>query len=504
MVTVNKKSAAVIAGIVLLLMQSPMPAWAQEAVSGSEPNNVVDASDNKFGRLEDLDLGGSNQPSATKDDLLASRKQYKENLKKYNKDLKKAESEYDKLKELVDKAIEESGQRTTQIDKIDREIEDLNGKDDSESEKEFNRLIQEKEKLDLQRETIEKTLTEDTEKLKVEEKKKEEYGRYVKNTEGQISSVNEQLKSLGVNIDDLDAEENNGQEETIKPDSPAQAPRTESDTTVDAPNDSTKSKEEVEKSIPEVKSPETKVTEEKAVQEKDSVQTKPKDSKVDSRSSDNKFASSEYRSSQVESLESKKSKAKSVEAESTPSSSVAAHSAESSVTPFAPVSEPKVVPQNAASKETPAVSVENSQNASAVSPESAVPAASANVITPAAPVAPVTHSASAAPVAAQPASPTSNPAESESNNASSSGKSDSQNNEEDKKDENAESEEVKEDSKAVEEADKLSEAKSNSAKAPSNNNNLVVAGAVVGTMAIGGSAAAGIYMSRGGKIRFSK
>lgn len=66
MVTVNKKSAALIAGIVLLLMQSPMPAWASDAVSGSEPNNVVDASDNKFGRLEDLDLGGSNQPPATK------------------------------------------------------------------------------------------------------------------------------------------------------------------------------------------------------------------------------------------------------------------------------------------------------------------------------------------------------------------------------------------------------------------------------------------------------
>ena len=65
-------------------------------------------------------------------------------------------------------------------------------------------------------------------------------------------------------------------------------------------------------------------------------------------------------------------------------------------------------------------------------------------------------------------------------------------------------EDVKEDSKAVEESDKLSEAKSDNSKASSNNNNLVVAGAVVGTMAIGGSAAAGIYMSRGGKIRFSK
>ena len=432
MVTVNKKSAAVIAGIVLLLMQSPMPAWASDAVN----SDVTQASDSDFKSLGQLDLGGSNQPPATKEDLLASRKQYKENLKKYNKDLKKAESEYNKFKELVDNAIKESGQRTTQIDEIDKEIDALNGKDDSESEKEFNRLIQEKEKLDIQRKTIEKTLTEDTEKLKVEENKKEEYGRYVKNTEGQISSVNEQLKSLGVNIDELDAEENNGQEETIKPDSPAPAPRTESDATVDTPNDSTKSKEEVEKSIPEVKSPETKVTEEKAVQEKDSVQTQPKDSKVDSRSSDNKFASSEYRSSQVESLESKKSKAKSVEAESTTSSSVAARPAESSVTPFAPVSEPKVVPQNATSKETPAVSVENSQNASTVSPASAVPAvsaASANVSTPAAPVAPVTHSASAAPAAAQPASPVSHPAESEANNASSSEKSDSQNNEEDKK-----------------------------------------------------------------------
>lgn len=267
MVTVNKKSAAVIAGIVLLLMQSPMPAWASDAVN----SDVTQASDSDFKSLGQLDLGGSNQPPATKEDLLASRKQYKENLKKYNKDLKKAESEYNKFKELVDNAIKESGQRTTQIDKIDREIEDLNGKDDSESEKEFNRLIQEKEKLDLQRKTIEKTLTEDTEKLKVEENKKEEYGRYVKNTEGQISSVNEQLKSLGVNIDELDKEENKVQEETIKPDSPAPAPRTESDTTVDAPNDSTKSKEEVEKSIPEVKSPETKVTEEKATQEKDSV-----------------------------------------------------------------------------------------------------------------------------------------------------------------------------------------------------------------------------------------
>ncbi|MFU0553418.1 conjugal transfer protein [Gardnerella vaginalis] len=503
MVTVNKKSAAVIAGIVLLLMQSPMPAWASDAVN----SDVTQASDSDFKSLGQLDLGGSNQPPATKEDLLASRKQYKENLKKYNKDLKKAESEYNKFKELVDNAIKESGQRTTQIDEIDKEIDALNGKDDSESEKEFNRLIQEKEKLDIQRKTIEKTLTEDTEKLKVEENKKEEYGRYVKNTEGQISSVNEQLKSLGVNIDELDAEENNGQEETIKPDSPAPAPRTESDATVDTPNDSTKSKEEVEKSIPEVKSPETKVTEEKAVQEKDSVQTQPKDSKVDSRSSDNKFASSEYRSSQVESLESKKSKAKSVEAESTTSSSVAARPAESSVTPFAPVSEPKVVPQNATSKETPAVSVENSQNASTVSPASAVPAvsaASANVSTPAAPVAPVTHSASAAPAAAQPASPVSHPAESEANNASSSEKSDSQNNEEDKKDENAESEEVKEDSKTVDETNKLSEAKSDNSKAPSNNNNLVIAGAVVGTMAIGGSAAAGIYMSRGGKIRFSK
>ncbi|EIK80082.1 hypothetical protein CGSMWGv55152_03112 [Gardnerella vaginalis 55152] len=500
MVTVNKKSAALIAGIVLLLMQSPMPAWASDAVN----SDVTQASDSDFKSLGQLDLGGSNQPPATKEDLLASRKQYKENLKKYNKDLKKAESEYNKFKELVDNAIKESGQRTTQIDEIDKEIDALNGKDDSESEKEFNRLIQEKEKLDLQRKTIEKTLTEDTEKLKVEENKKEEYGRYVKNTEGQISSVNEQLKSLGVNIDDLDAEENNVQEETIKPDSPAPAPRTESDATVDTPNDSTKSKEEVEKSIPEVKSPDTKVTEEKAVQEKDSVQTKPKDSKVDSRSSDNKFASSEYRSSQVESLESKKSKAKSVEAESTTSSSVAARPAESSVTPFVPVSEPKVIPQNATSKETPAASVENSQNASTVSSESAVSAASANVRTPDAPVAPVTHSASAAPAAAHPASPVSHPAESEANNAFSSEKSDSQNNEENKKDENTENEEVKEDSKTVDETNKLSEAKSDNAKAPSNNNNLVIAGAVVGTMAIGGSAAAGIYMSRGGKIRFSK
>lgn len=500
MVTVNKKSAAVIAGIVLLLMQSPMPAWAQEAVN----SEVTQASDSDFKSLGQLDLGGSNQPPATKEDLLASRKQYKENLKKYNKDLKKAESEYNKFKELVDNAIKESGQRTTQIDEIDKEIDALNGKDDSESEKEFNRLIQEKEKLDLQRKTIEKTLTEDTEKLKVEENKKEEYGRYVKNTEGQISSVNEQLKSLGVNIDELDAEENNSQEETIKPDSPASAPRTESDATVDTPNDSTKSKEEVEKSIPEVKSPDTKVTEEKAVQEKDSVQTQPKDSKVDSRSSDNKFASSEYRSSQVESLESKKSKAKSVEAESTTSSSVAARPAESSVTPFAPVSEPKVVPQNATSKETPAASVENSQNASTVSTASDVTAASTNVSTPAASVAPATHAASPAPVAAQPASPVSHPAESEANNASSSEKADAQNNEENKKDENTENEDVKEDSKTVEEADKLSEAKSDNSKAPSNNNNLVVAGAVVGTMAIGGSAAAGIYMSRGGKIRFSK
>lgn len=497
MVTVNKKSAAVIAGIVLLLMQSPMPAWAQEAVN----SEVTQASDSDFKSLGQLDLGGSNQPPATKEDLLASRKQYKENLKKYNKDLKKAESEYNKFKELVDNAIKESGQRTTQIDEIDKEIDALNGKDDSESEKEFNRLIQEKEKLDLQRKTIEKTLTEDTEKLKVEENKKEEYGRYVKNTEGQISSVNEQLKSLGVNIDELDAEENNSQEETIKPDSPASAPRTESDATVDTPNDSTKSKEEVEKSIPEVKSPDTKVTEEKAVQEKDSVQTQPKDSKVDSRSSDNKFASSEYRSSQVESLESKKSKAKSVEAESTTSSSVAARPAESSVTPFAPVSEPKVVPQNA---ETTAASVENSQNASTVSTASDVTAASTNVSTPAASVAPATHAASPAPVAAQPASPVSHPAESEANNASSSEKADAQNNEENKKDENTENEDVKEDSKTVEEADKLSEAKSDNSKAPSNNNNLVVAGAVVGTMAIGGSAAAGIYMSRGGKIRFSK
>ncbi|EPI49204.1 hypothetical protein [Gardnerella vaginalis] len=503
MVTVNKKSAAVIAGIVLLLMQSPMPAWASDAVN----SDVTQASDSDFKSLGQLDLGGSNQPPATKEDLLASRKQYKENLKKYNKDLKKAESEYNKFKELVDNAIKESGQRTTQIDEIDKEIDALNGKDDSESEKEFNRLIQEKEKLDLQRKTIEKTLTEDTEKLKVEENKKEEYGRYVKNTEGQISSVNEQLKSLGVNIDELDKEENKVQEETMKHDSPVPAPRTESDTTVDAPNDSTKSKEEVEKSIPEVKSPETKVNEEKAVQEKDSVQTQPKDSKVDSRSSDNKFASSEYRSSQAESLESKKSKAKSVEAESTPSSSVAAHSAESSVTPFVPVSEPKVIPQNATSKETPAASVENSQNASAVSPSSdvtAASAASANVSTPAAAVAPVTHSASAAPAAAQPVSPVSHPVESEANNASNSEKVDAQNTEEDKKDENTENEDVKEDSKAVEEADKLSEAKSDNAKAPSNNNNLVVAGAVVGTMAIGGSAAAGIYMSRGGKIRFSK
>lgn len=474
-----------------------MPAWAQEAVN----SEVTQASDSDFKSLGQLDLGGSNQPPATKEDLLASRKQYKENLKKYNKDLKKAESEYNKFKELVDNAIKESGQRTTQIDEIDKEIDALNGKDDSESEKEFNRLIQEKEKLDLQRKTIEKTLTEDTEKLKVEENKKEEYGRYVKNTEGQISSVNEQLKSLGVNIDELDAEENNSQEETIKPDSPASAPRTESDATVDTPNDSTKSKEEVEKSIPEVKSPDTKVTEEKAVQEKDSVQTQPKDSKVDSRSSDNKFASSEYRSSQVESLESKKSKAKSVEAESTTSSSVAARPAESSVTPFAPVSEPKVVPQNA---ETPAASVENSQNASTVSTASDVTAASTNVSTPAASVAPATHAASPAPVAAQPASPVSHPAESEANNASSSEKADAQNNEENKKDENTENEDVKEDSKTVEEADKLSEAKSDNSKAPSNNNNLVVAGAVVGTMAIGGSAAAGIYMSRGGKIRFSK
>lgn len=497
MVTVNKKSAALIAGIVLLLMQSPMPAWASDAVN----SDVTQASDSDFKSLGQLDLGGSNQPPATKEDLLASRKQYKENLKKYNKDLKKAESEYNKFKELVDNAIKESGQRTTQIDEIDKEIDALNGKDDSESEKEFNRLIQEKEKLDLQRKTIEKTLTEDTEKLKVEENKKEEYGRYVKNTEGQISSVNEQLKSLGVNIDELDKEENKVQEETMKHDSPVPAPRTESDTTVDTPNDSTQSKEEAEKSIPEVKSPETKVNEEKATQEKDSVQTQPKDSKVDSRSSDNKFASSEYRSSQVESLESKKSKAKSVEAESTPSSSVAARPAESSVTPFAPVSEPKVVPQNVTSKSTPADSVENSQNASSVSSESAVSAASAasaNVSTPAA------HAASPAPVAAQPVSPVSHPAESEANNASSSEKVDAQNNEENKKDENTENGDVKEDSKAVEEADKLSEAKSDNSKASSNNNNLVVAGAVVGTMAIGGSAAAGIYMSRGGKIRFSK
>ena len=474
MVTVNKKSAAVIAGIVLLLMQSPMPAWAQDAVS----SEVTQASDSDFKPLGQLDFGGSSQPPATKEDLLASRKQYKENLKKNNEDLKKAESEYNKLKELVNNAIEESGQRTTQIDEIDKEIDALNGKDDSESEKEFNRLIQEKEKLDLQRKTIEKTLTEDTEKLKVEENKKEEYGRYVKNTEGQISSVNEQLKSLGVNIDELDKEENKVQEETMKHDSPAPAPRTESDTTVDAPNDSTKSKEEVEKSIPEVKSPETKVTEEKAVQEKDSVQTQPKDSKVDSRSSGNKFASSEYRSSQVESLESKKSKANSVEAESAPSSSVASHPEESSVEHETPAAESQVIPQNAASKETHAASVENSQNAPAVS---------------------------AAPSAAQPASkPASKPAEAEANNASSSEKVDAKNNEEDKKDENTENEDVKEDSKAVEEADKLSEAKSDNAKAPSNNNNLVVAGAVVGTMAIGGSAAAGIYMSRGGKIRFSK
>lgn len=496
MVTVNKKSAAVIAGIVLLLMQSPMPAWAQEAVSGSEPNNVVDASDNKFGKLEDLDFGAKDPE--TQDELIGSRKSAKNNLKIYENKLKELEIKVKTLNELVKKELEDSNNKTDKIEELEHRME-------SASESDFDRLNGEKIKLEAERKNIENNLSDNDKKLNSADEDLRKYNIYLQNARQQVAEYERKLKdNFGVNIDELDAEENNGQEETIKPDSPAPAPRTESDTTVDAPNDSTKSKEEVEKSIPEVKSPDTKVTEEKAVQEKDSVQTQPKDSKVDSRSSDNKFASSEYRSSQVESLESKKSKAKSVEAESTPSSSVAARPAESSVTPFAPVSEPKVIPQNATSKETPAASVENSQNASTVSTASDVTAASTNVSTPAASVAPATHAASPAPVAAQPASPVSHPAESEANNASSSEKADAQNNEENKKDENTENEDVKEDSKAVEEADKLSEAKSDNSKAPSNNNNLVVAGAVVGTMAIGGSAAAGIYMSRGGKIRFSK
>lgn len=101
MVTVNKKSAAVIAGIVLLLMQSPMPAWAQEAVSGSEPNNVVDASDNKFGKLEDLDLGAKDPE--TQDELLSSRKSAKNNLKIYENKLKELEIKVKTLNELVKK-----------------------------------------------------------------------------------------------------------------------------------------------------------------------------------------------------------------------------------------------------------------------------------------------------------------------------------------------------------------------------------------------------------------
>lgn len=483
MVTVNKKSAAVIAGIVLLLMQSPMPAWAQEAVSGSEPNNVVDASDNKFGKLEDLDLGAKDPE--TQDELLSSRKSAKNNLKIYENKLKELEIKVKTLNELVKKELEDSNNKTDKIEELEHRME-------SASESDFDRLNGEKIKLDAERKNIENNLRDNTKKLNSAEEDLRKYNIYSQNARQQVAEYERKLKdNFGVDINDLNKEENKVQEETMKPDSPTPVPRTESDTTVDTPNDSTKSKKEVEKSIPEVKSPDTKVIEEKAAQEKDSVQTQPKDSKVDSRSSDNKFASSEYRSSQVESLESKKSKAKSVEVESTTSSSVAARPAESSVTPFAPVSESKVIPQNATSKEIPAASVGNSQNASAVSPASDVSAASANVST-------------TASVAAQTASPVSHPAESEANNASSSEKSDSQNTEEDKKDENTENEEVKEDSKAVEEADKLSEAKSDNAKAPSNNNNLVVAGAVVGTMAIGGSAAAGIYMSRGGKIRFSK
>lgn len=496
MVTVNKKSAAVIAGIVLLLMQSPMPAWAQEAVSGSEPNNVVDASDNKFGKLEDLDLGAKDPE--TQDELLSSRKSAKNNLKIYENKLKELEIKVKTLNELVKKELEDSNNKTDKIEELEHRME-------SASESDFDRLNGEKIKLDAERKNIENNLRDNTKKLNSAEEDLRKYNIYSQNARQQVAEYERKLKdNFGVDINDLNKEENKVQEETMKPDSPTPVPRTESDTTVDTPNDSTKSKKEVEKSIPEVKSPDTKVTEEKAVQEKDPVQTKPKDSKVDSRSSDNKFASSEYRSSQVESLESKKSKAKSVEAESTTSSSVAARPAESSVTPFVPVSEPKVIPQNATSKETPAVSVENSQNASTVSTASDVTAASTNVSTPAASVAPATHAASPAPVAVKPASPVSHPAESEANNASSSEKADAQNNEENKKDENTENEDVKEDSKAVEEADKLSEAKSDNSKAPSNNNNLVVAGAVVGTMAIGGSAAAGIYMSRGGKIRFSK
>ena len=166
---------------------------------------------------------------------------------------------------------------------------------ESASESDFDRLNGEKIKLEAERKNIENNLSDNDKKLNSADEDLRKYNIYLQNARQQVAEYERKLKdNFGVNIDELDAEENNGQEETIKPDSPAPAPRTESDTTVDAPNDSTKSKEEVEKSIPEVKSPETKVTEEKAVQEKDSVQTQPKDSKVDSRSSDNKFASSEY------------------------------------------------------------------------------------------------------------------------------------------------------------------------------------------------------------------
>lgn len=260
MVTVNKKSAAVIAGIVLLLMQSPMPAWAQEAVSGSEPNNVVDASDNKFGKLEDLDLGAKDPE--TQDELLSSRKSAKNNLKIYENKLKELEIKVKTLNELVKKELEDSNNKTDKIEELERRME-------SASESDFDRLNGEKIKLDEDRKNIENNLRDNTKKLNSAEEDLRKYNIYSQNARQQVAEYERKLKdNFGVDINDLNKEENKVQEETMKPDSPTPAPRTESDTTVDTPNDSTKSKKEVEKSIPEVKSPDTKVIEEKAAQEK--------------------------------------------------------------------------------------------------------------------------------------------------------------------------------------------------------------------------------------------
>ena len=319
MVTVNKKSAAVIAGIVLLLMQSPMPAWASDAVN----SDVTQASDSDFKSLGQLDLGGSNQPPATKEDLLASRKQYKENLKKYNKDLKKAESEYNNLFNSNNAILEEYNKVEDKIIKLEDDLDKASDEDFETINKELNGLRDKRRKyLD--------TFNNNHGPIESAKENVEKSTRFMQNTLRQIAEVEQKLiNEFNVNINDLNEQEAQ-QEVQDKKEQSKEVEQTEQ-------SQSNTHNAIVDSNAP-VK-PESSVTEEKAAQEKDSVQTQPKDSKVDSRSSDNKFASSEYRSSQVESLESKKSKAKSVEVESTTSSSVAARPAESSVTPFAPVSE---------------------------------------------------------------------------------------------------------------------------------------------------------------------